>query len=63
MDYQANNLTSNWFISAQTQNGFARATLPLRQVGFYDISLSDPPANAPRIQLNVQPGGVDVTQI
>ncbi|MDW8327901.1 MAG: glycoside hydrolase family 3 N-terminal domain-containing protein, partial [Anaerolineales bacterium] len=63
VDYQANNLTSNWFISAQTQNGFARATLPLRQVGFYDISLSDPPANAPRIQLNVQPGGVDVTQI
>lgn len=63
VDYQANNLTSNWFISAQTQGGVALATLPLRQVGFYDISLSDPAANAPRIQLNVQPGGVDVTQI
>lgn len=63
VDYQANNLTSNWFIESQTLDGIARATLPLRQVGFYDISLSDPAANAPRIQLNVQPGGVDVTQI
>lgn len=63
VDYQANNLTSNWFIEAQTLGGVALATLPLRQVGFYDISLSDPAANAPRIQLNVQQGGVAVTQI
>ncbi len=63
VDYQANNLTSNWFINTQTQDGMALATLPLRQVGFYDISLSDPAANAPRIQLNVQQGSVAVTQI